>query len=185
VFFYEHTAGAGKAIDLAQDFEAAIVNGINAIQCGVVKNRTLDILNMGDPTDFVYYPITGQGDIVGQALPPQSAVSYTLKLNTRAVRKGGHRISGIPEAVQDSGVISDPTYITAIEALRDLFVGELVNVSDTWLPVVLKRVKEPVVGTVPLQYTYRLPSTDAELVVGEIVTGLVNTDVGNQVSRKR
>lgn len=183
-FFYERTAGTPLAIGVAQMFEEQVLPNINAIQTQFVKNVGVDVLNMGDPTDFVYYPLTGEGTISGQTLPPQSAVSYTLKLNTRAVRPGGKRFSGVPEAVQSDGEIQDAGYITAMNVLRVQLYGELIDSENTLKPVVLKRIKEAVAGTVPTRYTYRLPTVLDPLVVGDVLTATVGIRVGNQVSRK-
>lgn len=183
VFFYDHTAGDGVAIQLAQAFEANILPNITNLQCDLVKNVSLDVINMGNFGDFISWPLTGQGEYAAEALPPHSALNFTMKLNTRAVRKGSKRISGIPETVQINGVVTLAGYIARIETFRVLLDDELVTTEDTWLPVVIKRVKEPVAGTVPVQYTYRLPETNAELVVGQIVTATTTLNISHQVSR--
>lgn len=184
VFFYDHTAGTGVAIDLAQTFENQILPLINAIQSDAIVNNSLTIINLGDLADFIDYPLTDGGDYSGESLPPYAAVGYTMKLSTRAVRNGSKRFSGIVESVQSNGVITDATFITKQNALKSELALELTDVADTYLPVVIKRVKEPVVGTVPLKYTYRLPTTDGELTVGEVVTVLTSVNLTHQVSRE-
>lgn len=184
VFFFEHTAGTGLAADLATSFGTAHGAAINAMQVNIVRNYSIDVINLGNLGDFDSLPWLGGGALGGEALPPHSAVSYTMKVNTRAVRKGSKRISGIPESAQAAGVIIDSGYYDLVEALRLVLKQELVSADDTWLPIIVKRVKEPVVGTVPLQYTYRLPATDAELVTGEVVTVLTTHNIGHQVSRE-
>lgn len=184
VFFYQRTAGAGNWLDLAAALELAILPPVNAIQSAVVVNDFFQIINMGNPADFGDYPIEGAGGISTAALPPHSSISYTMKTNTRAVKKGGKRFAGVPEANVENGKINDTGYLALIETLRVRLSLEIVDDTNTWLPVIIKRVKEPVVGTVPLQYTYRLPINDSELVVGEIVTVLTTDNVGHQVSRE-
>lgn len=184
VFFYDHTAGVGDAFTLATDFVTTILPLINAIQGATVKNVDVNVVNLGDLGDFSSPITTGSGAIGGESLPPFAAIGYTLKVNTRAVRKGSKRFSGVPEAVQAQGLIIDATYKAAMEALRVAMQLELVSAADTWLPVVIKRVKTAVVGTVPTKYTYRLPTIDAELVVGEIVVALTSFNVSHQVSRE-
>ncbi len=184
VFFFEHTAGSGNAFDLATSFTTVYVPAINALQGNQLQNVSLDVANMGDPADFATPVITGNGAFNEDCLPPYAAVGYTLKVNTRAVRKGSKRFSGVPESVQDDGKISSSTYRTAQEALRVILQQELVSSDDTWLPVILKRVKTAVSGTTPVQYTYRLPATDSELVVGEVVVALTSDTLSHQVSRK-
>lgn len=184
VFFFNHTAGDGLASDLATSFVTAYVPAINALQGNQLTNVSLDVINMGVPSDFTSPAITGNGVYNEDCLPPYAAVGYTLKVNTRAVRKGSKRFSGVPESVQDDGKITGSTYLTAIETLRVILQQELVSADDTWLPVIVKRVKTPVTGTVPLQYTYRLPNIDSELVLGEVVVALTTVNLSHQVSRK-
>jgi hypothetical protein len=184
VFFFDHTAGSGVAIDLAQDFEATFVPLINALQTNILQNVAIDVINLGDLGDFYSTPVLGNGAFNENVLPPFASIGFTQKVNTRAVRKGSKRISGIPESVQDKGKITSGTYITAMDNLRAQLQTELINVSDTWLPVVIKRVKTAVAGTVPTQYKYRLPTTDAELVVGEVVVCLTSPNITHQTSRE-
>lgn len=184
VFFYDHTAGVGNASQLATAFAASIVAAINAIQTNVMKNVDLRIINLGNLADFANPAIVGIGSIGGATLPPHSSMSFTTKVNTRAVRHGGHRVSGVPESAQTNGVIDDDGYFASVELLRIAMQQELVSADDTWLPIVVGRVKEPVVGTVPLKYTYRLPRIDSELRIGEIVVALTTRNVGHQVSRE-
>lgn len=183
VFFFDHTAGAGVAIDLAQVFENLMLPAINALQTAVIKNSRLTIINLGDLSDFIEYPLTGDGDYATDTLPAFAAVGYTLKLNTRAVRGGSKRIAGVPESVSTHGTVDDGAYITKMNTLKTALQSELTDVSDTFLPIVVKRIKTPVVGTVPLQYDYRLPVPGDTLVYGEVVTALTSVKLSHQVSR--
>lgn len=184
VYFFDHTAGAGNWADLAASFGTVYGAAVNDLQTNNVNNYSIDVINLGDLGDFGFLPQLGVGDYVAESLPPHSALNFTMKVNTRAVRKGSKRISGIPETVQNGGHIGDATYLGRMEDFRLILQTELVSAGDTWLPVVVKRVKTAVVGTVPLQYTYRLPETDAELVVGEIVVALTTSNISHQVSRE-
>lgn len=184
VFFFNHTAGDGVAEDLGLSFGTAIGAAINAVQTGVMKNYSIDVINLGDLGDFASLPWLGTGSISGDTLPPTVALSFTFKVNTRAVRKGSKRVSGVPEAAVLQGIITDADYKADIEALRLVMQQEIVSADDTWLPVVVKRIKEPVVGTVPLRYTYRLPTVGDPLTLGEVVVVLTSDIVKHQVSRQ-
>ena len=184
VYFFDHTAGSGDWADLAAAFGASYVPAVNDLQATVVKNASLDVINLGEPTDFGFLPVVGAGTFVGEVLPPFNAISYTLKVNTRAVAKGSKRISGIPEAVQNFGVISDAGYLADMEVLRLILSQELVDGGNTWLPVIVKRIKESIVGTVPPQFTYRLPTTGDTLTLGEVVAVLTTANIKHQVSRE-
>lgn len=184
VYFFNHTAGTGVAADLANDFGTVIAAAVNAIQSNVVKNVSISVINLGDLGDFAEPALGGTGSFSGEVLPPFAAVGYTMKVNTRAVRKGSKRYSGIPESVQNFGVISDAGYIALQETLRLALQDEIVSAGDTWLPVVVKRVKTAIPGTTPTQYTYSLPTTDLELVLGEVVVVLTSQNITHQVSRE-
>lgn len=183
VYFFEHTAGAGVAIDLAQAFQSQYLPVIGALQSILIWSTFLEVINLGDLGDFVSYPVEANGSYGGDVLPPYAAYGFTQRVNTRAVRKGSKRIAGVPESAQANGVVTFPDILDAMEDFRILLESELTDVSDTWLPVVIKRVKTPVVGTVPLQYTYRLPTSDLELVVGEVVNVSTSPNLTHQVSR--
>lgn len=184
VWFFDHTAGTGSAADLAVDFGTVYAPAINALQTNTVSNYSIDVINLGDLADFESVPWTGLGTYDGEALPPYAAVGFTLKVNTRAVRKGSKRISGVPETVGSNGVITNATYQGYMEDLRVIMQTELVSAGDTWLPVVVKRVKTAVSGTTPTQYTYRLPTIGETPVVGEVVVALTSNDLSHQVSRE-
>lgn len=184
VWFYDRTAGVGNAADMAENWGTSIGALMNDLQCSVVRNYSIDVINLGDLGDFASVPWIGGGLGVEQSHPPFVSVGYTMKVNTRAVRKGSKRISGIPESADTDGVITAAPYKAAMESLRIAMQQEIVDESNTWLPVVVKRIKEPVVGTVPQQYTYRLPTVGDPLVLGEVVVVLTSFNLTHQVSRE-
>lgn len=184
VFFYDHTAGSGNALTLAELLETGCLALINDLQTQFVKNVSIDVINLGDLSDFISYPITGEGGWAGDSLPPYAAVGFTMKVNTRAVRHGSKRFSGVPESAQDDGKVTDPSYVTNIDAMRVFLSQEVVGASDTFLPVVVKRIRTAVPGTTPTQYTYRLPRAGDTLTLGEVVTVIDSLTLSHQVSRK-
>ena len=184
VFFYEWTLGAKSAMDVATLIETQLLPNINAIQTSFVKNVSVDVINMGDLGDFVSYPLTGAGEIIAQTLPPQNAISYTLKLDTRAVAKGGKRFAGVPESAQSDGVLDEAGYITDVAQLRTALTAELGDVTQTYKPIVVKRIKTLVDGTVPPKYRYRLSEAGDTLVTGNVVTVTYSHNVGSQNSRR-
>jgi len=185
VYFYDHVAGTGTSDTIGEMFIDNVQDVINAIQTEYVTNLGLDVVNMGITTDFSIFSLVGAGDYTGDNLPPQDAVSYTFKSGDRAIRPGGKRYVGVPETVQNVGVIADETYLDKMETLRDLLGNNLILGGDTFQPVIVKRIKEEVVGTVPLQYTYRLPTTGDTFLSTNILSVLVSKAVSSQVSRKK
>ena len=185
VFFYERTAPTGTAAVLVDSWIEFILPNILDIQTSSVQNVSISAINLGDLADFVDVPDDTEGNY-GEVdtLPAFNAVGYSLRLNTRAVRPGSKRFAGVPEEASLNGVLVLPGYLTVVEALRQTLLEPAGVVGDTYNPIVVKRVKEEVVGTVPPKYTYRLPTTGDPLVVGEVVNVLTNRNVTSQTSRK-
>jgi hypothetical protein len=184
VWFFDHTAGSGDAAHLAEVWGTARGALINPLQTANIKNLSIDVINLGDLGDFASVPWLGTGAVADDTMPPYVAYGYTMKVNTRAVRKGSKRIGGVPETAATNGVVTAAPVITNMEALRVAMMTEMVDATDTYLPVVVKRVKTAVADTEPVQYTYRLPTTNLELVLGEVVVVLTSPNLSHQVSRE-
>jgi hypothetical protein len=184
VYMFNHAVGSGNAGDLASDFLGSIYPAVLDLQCVQIKSDNIEVINLGDLGDFTTLATTGDhGTREGEMLPVFNGIGYTFKLNTRAVRNGSKRIAGIPEVEQVDGTITNAGYITAIETLRNAFLNPITGAGDTWQPVVVKRVRTAITGTVPLKYRYRLPTDDSELVTGDVVAVLSNLKITHQVSR--
>jgi hypothetical protein len=185
VFFYDHTVGSGGSADLVGMFITDVAPLINALQAAVMQNVGVEAINLGVTSDFWASTLSGTGSISSDSLPPQDAINFTFRSADRAVRKGGKRISGVPESKQVDGGIIDSGYLTAIEALREQFKTDLTLSGNTFHPIIVKRIKTAVTGTVPLQYTYRLPRPGDDLTVANVLDVLTTNLVSSQVSRKR
>lgn len=154
------------------------------ITCSVLTFDTVEAHSLGDLSDFDEQTWGDTGLNVITPLPLHSALNFTLKLDTRAVKPGSKRIACIPEAATAFNLVTDATYLGDVEDFR-LFLKQTLqeSSSDAWRPVVVKRVKEAVPGTTPTRYTYRLPETDEELVFGHVREVLFNSRISHQVSR--
>jgi hypothetical protein len=185
VFFYNHASGSGDAVNLAGDWVVNILPLILALQVHAIQYSEIDVINMGTPADFEYLPDTSTGAYGAVSnLPSFNAIGFTMKLDTRAVAKGSKRISGVPAEVCTREEVTSSGYLTNMEALRLALGTNIAGSADTWQPVVLKRVKTAVPGTTPVQYTYRLPRTDLELVYGGVREVLTSPIITSQTSRK-
>lgn len=184
IFFYRASTGTGTATDLMEVFRDDVLPLINQIQVlPTVTNRLLQVQHLFDLEDFVDDSLTGGGGFGGvNAMPSFVALNYTLRLDTRAVRPGKKRFSGLPEEVISLGVIGDAGMLTKVNALRAQLGAVLVGVGASYTPCVVKRVL--VEGGEGEEDTYRLPVTIGELVYGNVTTVLVNTTVTTQNSRK-
>lgn len=184
VFFYRASTGTGTAQELLDAFTTDVLPAVNAIQENdVIDNRLLQVQHLFDLEDFVDDSITGGGVRAGGgSMPSFVAVNYTLRLNTRAVRPGKKRFSGIGEDYVTQGVIVDATYLGFIQALKGVLGDDIVGASATYRPCVVKRIFVP--ATEDTKEHYRLPEDVGELVYGDVQTVLVNTTVTTQNSRK-
>lgn len=185
VFFYQRTAPEGTAAVLVDSWIEFILPNILDVQSASVQNVSVSAINLGDLGDFVDVPndeVGNYGEV--DTLPAFNAVGFSLRLDTRAVRPGSKRFAGVPEEASLNGVLVLPGYLAVVESLRQTLLEPAGVVGDTYIPIVVKRIKEEVVGTVPTKYNYRLPTTGDPLVVGTVVNVLTNRNVTSQTSRK-
>lgn len=185
VFTYVQTAGTGGASELATAFEDVVLTEINPIQSDHIKNVSIRVINLFSFTDFITIsPTVEEGGAVGvDTLARTLALNFSYRLNRRDVRTGSKRIAGLPEAAVTNGVVTDATYITAINNLRDTFNDNIASGGSTFQPVVIQRVW---VEPDPPDHNgyYRLPTTIEELEYAGITAVLVNLDMSTQTSRK-
>jgi hypothetical protein len=184
VYFYERSIGTGGAVELADDWQTAILPKVNDIQSTNVLNVRLDVANLGDAGDFDVLTLIDGGGLAAESLPAFNAVSYTFKPDTRAVRHGGKRYVGVPESVTVVNEITGTVYLASMETLRAALAAPIVGLANTWRPVLVKRIRSTVAGTVPPQYRYRLPIAGDTLVVAGMLSVLVSTHVKHQTSRQ-
>jgi hypothetical protein len=186
VYYFNRSGGTGSAINLALAFETEFLPFVLACQVAYVSHVGLSVINLGDLGDFQQLPLVTAGTYSGDDhLPTFNAIGFSMKLNTRAVKGGSKRITGIAEPATTKDLITAAPLLAAVESLRDAFATDIVSAGNTWQPVVVKRVRTAISGTVPLQYNYRLPATDGELVYGEVTACLTSPLITSQVSRKK
>lgn len=185
VFFFEKLDPAGTAEDLREGFAADYFPVIRPLQSFSLYWDSIDTYNLGDEGDFEKFPFVFQGSAGnGDTMPAFNAVGYTLNPATRLVRPGSKRFAGILESVVLNGEIVEPTYLAAVEALRIVLDDNVTGVLSDYQPVIVKRIKTAVVGTVPLRYTYALPKVGDTLTLGLVKSASTNPRVTSQVSRK-
>jgi len=185
VFFFQRLDVLGNAEDLVTSFIAVQLAEYRRIQGAACSTQEIKCINLGDPGDFYDEPLA-LGGLAGASdmLPPFNAVGFSLRTNTRLVRAGSKRFAGVLEAVVLNGVITEPGYVGAVEDVRLMLDDNVVGTDSDYQPVVVKRIKEAVVGTVPPQFTYRLPTVGDPLVLGLVTQAKTNLKVTSQSSRK-
>jgi len=184
VFHYHVPGEGGTAAELATKWKTDVLPKINSWQSNSLTNHSLKVLSVFDLADFAEETLSGAGGAAsGEYLPLHDCVNFTMKVNTRAVRAGKKRFSGLTEGDTSQGWVTNAVVITALTTLRTQLGTNLVGASAVqYQPVVVKRVMEvdPDTG----KETYRMPETVGEYVFGNIQTVLLNLKITTQNSRK-
>lgn len=177
-------SGDGLALNLAQAFADEIVADIADLQQTDITHYELEALSLFDPTDFGVVAIDVDGTQTTETSAPFTAINFSLRLPTRAIKAGSKRIGPVPEDVVVNGVVTDSAYITLLQSVvadLDNQISPTGEPSKTFDPVVVKRIVE---GTPP-NVSYRLPTSFGEAVYAPVIAALVNLNVSHQVTRKR
>lgn len=184
VFFYRKLAAGTNALQFNTLFDAQVIPDIVTLTTSNIFYDRLFTVNMGVPTDFHEFVLGDTGGAVEASLPMHTAINYTLKLNTREIRPGSKRFSGIPEAATNFNIVNNAGYLAFVETLRLQLGADLTDAGNpAWKPVVVKRIPYNPGGGGPPFTSYRLPAAGDPLVVGDVVTVLFNARISHQVSR--
>lgn len=184
VYFYERTDPAMVAGDLIVGWKTLIQPKVNAMQTDTVRTDEVTCQSLGDPVDFDEDTLATTGTYGSDdSLPTFAAINFTLKPNNRLVRPGSKRICGIPESVTVKNLVTDAGYIALMNTLKTALAANLTTGGIAFSPVIIKRTKTLIAGTVPAQYKYTLPVAGDPLVVAGVRTVLTNTIISHQVSR--
>lgn len=184
-YFYRRLGTGGSAADLLEGFAAGdhLLEVVAGMQVDNVVHVERRCLNLGNLTDFATDTVNVTGaDTSGDMLPLHDAINFTLKVDTRAVRPGSHRISGIPEGASTNGLVVSSGYIDLINLVVSQMSAIIVSSDDSYTPIVVKRVRLEPDADHP-RVRYRLPEDDGELVFGNVTAAAVNLLVSHQVSR--
>jgi hypothetical protein len=182
-YFYRGT-GTGLSIQLAEAFEDVMLPAICALQPTDYVHYALVVQSLFDPTDFYTNNISQLGTWQVETSAPYTAVNFTLRTPTRAIRPGSKRVGPVPENAVQNGVLIDPTYLANVDALRGLLdntIAPTAAPTATFEPIVVKRIR---VGTPP-NATYRLPTSFGEAVFAPVTNVFTTTLISHQVSRQR
>lgn len=185
--FYESLTVEGSAFGLYTELqqEDGVLESLNGLQSTRIRNERLRVLNLFSLSDFYEGSLSGAGVHAGEMLPLFNAISFTKKVNTRAIRPGGLRVSGISEEASVGGLLTAsgfPALLTAARGALALTINE--DAVATYRPVVVKRVQYTIdEGLDSERQSYRLPANSGELVMGQVTTVLVNPRISHQVSR--
>lgn len=149
---------------------------------GTTELRVRNLFNL---TDSYVMPlaVAGTRSAAGTELQPSFMSGViTLAVDNGLVKKGRKMIAGILESDTHFNTFSVlGIAMLAVRAASMLLgISTLVGGSRAFEPVVVKRIRE---GT-PGNYTYRLPTSQAEAIFGNIVSAVASTVVSGQDTRK-
>lgn len=185
VYFFDGAVGTPSAEDLLDGFLADVIPSIIAIQSNQLVHYELIGQSLGLPADFATLSLVGQdGNFADDSLSAFTAINFTLRPATRLIRPGSKRYSGIPDysALYVNGVVTDATLLGYMEDLRDTLKTAVTGALGTYTPILVKRIFVPADPPDHGAY-YRLPISDGELVVSDVVNVLVNNRLTHQTSR--
>lgn len=186
-WFFVGTDTGSTAADLYNAFcqTNSYLERVHELQSRVINDVEVRVINLFSLTDFFIGDPNGQGAIADDnMLPLHDALSITLKLNTRGVRPGSKRISGIVEADQNKGIITGTAYITALNSTLAFLASPLVSEDDpTYDLVVVKRIEYTVPDSDPPRTAWRLPANAGEADYGTVIAAIANLRVSHQISR--
>lgn len=186
-YFYRALTSGATAEQLSDGFQEpdGVLESVNNLQSTRINNVSLRVVNLFNLGDFFETDLTGEGIHAGEMLPLFNAISFTFKVDTRAVRPGGKRIGGISEEASVGGLLTATGFPALMTEARVAFQNDIsISGTPTFRPIVVKRVPYVIDGGEPTERTgLRLPENSGELVYGNVTTVLVNPALSHQVSR--
>jgi len=191
VFYYEQISivipadGFTIAALLAEQWDEQIGTVIRDLQNVDVVWDEVRCRNLFDSSDAGSYVVSDTGTASEtEGLGPFVATAFQLFGDNPAVKNGAKRFVGVVESWQVDGILTSSPIITqgelVAEALATNVTAGDVIPSDTWAPVIVKRVRSGTAGA----YEYRLPESTGETVLSRIASALLSTFLSSQVSRK-
>lgn len=179
VYFYANsgTSSPGEVSDL---FIAEMIPEIIDIQGVDLMHEILVTRNILDLEADTVTVVDAAGSVAEEAFPSVVAAAYTLRPSSRTIRPGSKRYCGIPESFSNHNVWNAVGALIDFEGLRVKLSDALVGIASSYTPCVVKRIPYTTPGGNP---AYRLPATEAEANISEVITALFDINVSHQVSR--
>jgi hypothetical protein len=191
VFFYEQIAIVVPAPPntiaslLAEQWDEQVGSVIREIQNVDVVWDEIRCRNLFDSSDAGSYVVSDTGTASEtEGMGPFVATAFQLFGDNPAVKNGAKRFVGVVESWQADGIVTSAPIIAqgelVAEALATNVTAGDVIPTDTWAPVIVKRVRSGSPGA----YEYRLPESVGETVLSRVASALLNVFLSSQVSRK-
>ncbi len=183
VFYYKEIVedpSLNHSDHLANSFRDVVDTAIRAMQAAIVSTININVENLTPSTDntFLSFPAGSRpGAVADPALPPYCNYAFRLNRNSSAVRNGAKRFWGVPETLQDNGVVTAGavTGLTAIATAVNATLGT-VGASSLYQPRIFRAGRPS--KTIPAKTIPAMLQADFD------VASVSFTEVSSQNSRK-
>lgn len=140
VFGYRHDTGSSTAAALGSVFDASVLNALRDMQATSCNYNTIEVINLDEPTDFAtVIPTITNGTDVGDGLPAFVCTAFLIARQSRLVRNGWKRFTGVTEPMVDGQNLAS-AYQTKANALAGQLTTYLGTVEgDAWYPQIVRR----------------------------------------------
>lgn len=179
--------GKTNAEALADGFELEFLavdgNALrNAWISDQVDYQSLRVQNLFSPVDYYELSFASgtDGGATGDALPNYVSYSYRTQWLGGVVRRGFKRFAGVPETVNENGVIAAAA-VTTLQALEGSLESDIEESGSIYRPCIVKRIPYVTSGG---SDAYRLPENAGEAVFVEGLTWQLQLNLTTQNSRK-
>jgi len=148
IYYYQATEAPGSALSLATEFEAVLLPAIKNIQDDSIVHVLLEVINLGDPADFLAQVLSGTGNQSGTPLPSFVSMAFRLIRASRALRNGRKSYVGLIEELVGARGSVDPVLQGFLDTLAGLLGSNLVDTVNgvTYAPRIVR--KDPATGIV-------------------------------------
>lgn len=192
VFFYEIQTGISTLDDFIGQFILDVVLNMRTLQSTACEYDYIEAVNLFNEAEFAlrtFAPAELTGLIGSGPCPPSTALGFTLKRSSRAVRNGSKRIAGAPSSIIANGGIADATYLGDMNDLAEAMAADITEPigGAVFRPVIVKRIKTanpdyPTHSKYP--FLYALPTEQGETPVVDVAGCTFSVYATTQVSRK-
>lgn len=177
VYFFQNISGGENAQDIVDQYAADRVTPMKSNQSDAVSHVEVRARNLFDSGDVGDTALSGTGASsgVGADWPSFISVSFKMEHPEGSVRPGFKRILLGNEDNQDEGVWEATALATWQTDIGDPLENPLAWATD-WEHVVVGRILDA--------GQYRLPESQAEMVLGPVLNVTAQVNVTTQNSRK-
>lgn len=182
-FWYRQSAGSGSSVELANAFIDLVLDIIRVVQSSQILYQLIKVYSHNSNSDFTEQDLVGQNGLASiNSLPPFCAAGFSTPRKLSDMKSGQKRFVGVPDSVDDQGVITNAQYLLNLDSVADALSDSLgdVGTASVWDPIIVRRIKVTVNG----KTYYKVPDviTNADFYAADGWSKKIN--VTSQNSRK-